>query len=241
MCGRYTLTSNDYKSVADAFEAAIDAVLATTYRPAYNVAPTDGGWLVVRHADAPRRKRLLTIGTWGFPVSTRTDDPGMINARSETAHQRPAFAESFWSRRAVVAADGFYEWTGPKSDRRPLWFHRPDRSLFSFAAIYRDLIDPGTGEVQRRFAILTTAANDLVAPHHDRMPVIVPPERVGDWLDAPAARSDEALDAARTVMAPMPADWLALTPVDRKVGDPRHDDPSCIEPVPEPPEQQTLF
>ena len=235
MCGRFTLTTDDYESVAQALYAELHPEVSAAFRARYNVAPTDPHWIVC--VDSGRR--LLQPGVWGFPGVR-------INARAETAHARPTFREAFWSARCGVAADGFFEWTGPKSRRQPLWFHRPDRRPFMFAGLYRDDVDEISGEVSRQFTILTTAPNDLVAPHHDRMPVILDTNDAHLWLDAPVTddRGRDAVLALGSILRAVPNDWLVADEVDRRVGNVHNDDPSLLEPPePEPPkpEQQSLF
>jgi putative SOS response-associated peptidase YedK len=240
MCGRFTLTTNDYESVAQALDADLHPDVVASYRARYNVAPTDPHWIVCVEG----RRRVLRPGIWGFPGSGKGGV--RINARAETAHARPTFREAFWSARCGVAADGFFEWTGPKIRRQPLWFHRPDHRPFIFAGLYRDDVDPISGDVARRFTILTTAPNDLVAPYHDRMPVILDTNDAHLWLDLPTAgdRGRDTVLALGTILRAVPNDWLVVDEVDRRVGDVRNDDASLLEPpepTPSEPEQQTLF
>lgn len=266
MCGRFTLTYPDLDAVADALSAEVApgcsraqrAVGYTDgdeqrYRPRYNAAPSDRVWIVCRAREpgvvnpsdrvAGEAKGRLLEATWGFPVSEQPDEPlvglGAVNARSETAHQRPAFREAFATGRCAVPVDGFYEWTGPRSDRRPLWIHRPDRTVFLLAAIFRDVVEPETGEVTRRFAILTTDANALVAPHHDRMPVVLASSGLERWLEPSQHRGKAAREQVEDLLVPAPEGWLQLDPVSKRVNDPHHDDPSCLEPLED--AQQTLF
>ena len=121
MCGRYTLTLPDYESLAHALGVAYVAEHAEAYRPRYNVAPTDVSWVLrVREG-----KREIVPARWGFVGDGERDasqGPRRINARSETAAQIRPFREAFAKRRCIVPADGFYEWTGEKRDRRPVWF-----------------------------------------------------------------------------------------------------------------------
>ena len=234
MCGRFTLTTDDYVSVSEAFEVDTDPIWVRSYRPRHNIAPSDAHWIVCH---TPER-RVLTPGTWGFPSPSRN----MINARSETMDQRPTFRDAVWSGRCGVAADGFLEWSGPKRSRQPWWFHRPDRRPFLFAGLFRDDVDARSGEVTRRFTILTTRPNAAVAPHHDRMPAILAsPAAVDQWL-TPTTRSDAALSRLRALLEPVPDAWLESTPVSPRVSDIRNDDPECLHPVELlPPAQQSLF
>jgi putative SOS response-associated peptidase YedK len=237
MCGRFTLTTDDYEGVARALDADLDPEVAASYRPRFNVAPTDRHFIVV----AGPQRRVLEPALWGFSG----DGHFSINARAETAHARPLFREAFWTARCGVAADGFFEWTGDKKARQPLWFHRPDRGLFVFAGLWHDAVDEASGEVTRRFTILTTRPNAIVAPYHDRMPVILDLPDLDRWLASPPSRGRAGLDAVRPLLRPIGDDFLVAEEVDRRVGDPRNDDPSCLEP-PKPdtarkPEQQNLF
>src|SRR5260370_9058258 len=132
MCGRLTLTLPDLSAVADEVEAQVDAAAAGLYRPRYNAAPSDLHF-VVREADGVRR---LQPARWGF---TGAGGQLLINARGETAAVRPRFREAVAHARCIVPADGFYEWTGPKQDRRPLWFHlraQGGSGLFFFAGLF---------------------------------------------------------------------------------------------------------
>lgn len=235
MCGRFTLTTNDYLAVAQALHAYADPDLLSRFGPRYNVAPTDPHWIVCHESD----QRQLVPGAWTYGAGDRL----LINARSETADQKRAYADAFFARRCAVPVDGFYEWTGPRNDRRPVWFHRPDRSIFAFAGLYQEHMDRSTGEVQRRFTILTTTPNDVVAPYHDRMPVILPREDLDAWLTVrPNETRATVRERAQSLFLPIAPEFLVATPVSKRASDPRNDDPSCLEP-PEPggPEQQSLF
>lgn len=239
MCGRFTLTTADYSAVAKALDADFDPALIAAYQPRYNVAPSDDHWITCLTPDAPRP--VIQSGSWGFPSSHGP----LINARSETMHQRAAFRDAVWTRRCGVVADGFLEWTGPRGSRQPYWLRRPDGRPFVFAGLYRDDVDEHSGEVKRSFTVLTTAPNALVEPYHDRMPVILPRERADTWLRAsPRGRDASAVQELQQILAPLDPTWLSSTPVSRRVSDVRNDDPECLEqvdPPAPPPEQQSLF
>ena len=133
--------------------------------------------------------RELLPAKWGLVNSWAKDAKraaAQINARAETLESRPAFKSAFAERRCVVPADGFFEWTGPKTARQPLWFHRPDGGLLLFAGLY-EYWQPTPGEWERTFTIVTTEANKLMEPVHDRMPVILADDAVDAWL-LPASR-----------------------------------------------------
>jgi putative SOS response-associated peptidase YedK len=156
----------------------------------------------------------------------------LINARSESAHHKPAFRDAFARRRCLIPADGFYEWkqpeggTGPK---RPQWIHRPDRRPFAFAGLW-ERWRPREGAVDAAplvtFTILTTRASDWMRPIHDRMPVVVPQEVWDRWMD-PATSVEEV----RALLEDMPAPELEATEVSTLVNRPANDDPGCIEPL----------
>ena len=223
MCGRFTLTRTDLREVAELLGAAVSAEDAAAHRPRYNVAPSQEAWLVVEDGAG----RRLTRGRWGYPppFGPRHDDPvGLINARAETVAEKPTFRGALAGGRCAVVADGFFEWTGAKGHRRPLWFHAPGGEVLLFAGLARQVADAESGELERRFAVLTTAANRLVAPIHDRMPALVPVEALGRWL-APTALERVALG---DLLRPAPEGLLVATPVSARVNDARFDDPLCV-------------
>ena len=233
MCGRFTLTTNDYHAVAAALEADIEPEDAHAYRARFNVAPGDPHWAVV----PTMRGRRMRPATWGLPGPPGRPAPnptGHINARAETLHVRPAFVQALHERRCIIPADGFYEWTGPKDHRLPIWFH-PAEGILAFAGLWGEHVDAGTGEVTMRFSIITTAANDRVGPAHDRMPVILPPGSLTGWLDPKAS-----VDAVRALLRPAAEELLEATEVSARVNKVANDDPACIVPTPHP-RQQTLF
>jgi putative SOS response-associated peptidase YedK len=160
MCGRFTLTRPDLDELVREFGGEVDAETARLYRPRWNFAPTNSH-VILELADAT--KRLV-------PARFGLDAPGgrlVINARSETAATLRTFRNAFAHERCVVPADGFYEWQGSREDRRPLWFHAPGSGLLLFAGLAFE------HQGERSFVILTTAANDLLRPIHDRMPALL--------------------------------------------------------------------
>lgn len=221
MCGRFTLTTPKIETLAELFAAELDPRLPETHRPRFNIAPS----AVTALLTADHGHRRLEPATWGLPgLPVEGRRPGeFINARSETVAGSPAFRDAFARGRCGVLADGFYEWAGTGGQRLPLWFHPHESGPLILGAIFRDTTDPDTGEVVRRFAILTTRANTTLAPYHERMPVIVPPSQLDLWLGPDK-------QAAAPLMRPADDTLLTATPVTTRVNSIRNDDPECLEP-----------
>src|SRR5918998_1491873 len=182
MCGRYTLTVPTDKLAA---EFGLDEVRADL-SPNFNVAPTQSVAVVV----AEGGKRRLETLRWGL-VPSWADDPEigsrMINARSETAPEKPSFRSAFRRRRCLIPADGFYEWKRLNGSKQPYYFRIDGGRPFAFAGLWENWNKDG--EI-RSCAILTTTANDLVEEVHERMPVILPRDHYDAWLD-PGAEEEE--------------------------------------------------
>ncbi|HEY8171849.1 MAG TPA: SOS response-associated peptidase [Dehalococcoidia bacterium] len=230
MCGRFTLTRKSFRELATELDAFYDEEFTELYRPRFNVAPTDPHWIV----RTKQERRELLPAKWGLVNSWSKSAKGafkQINARSESALTRPAFREAFEKRRCVVPADGFFEWKGAKEARRPIWFHAPDAGLLLFAGLYETWHDPLVGDRQRTFTILTTSANNVVAPVHDRMPVILPAERVDDWLHIPTRNAVVYANDLRTLLAPADERTLVATEVSRRVNSVANDDEACLAPA----------
>lgn len=207
MCGRATLTSPELETVAQLVEATFDPAHTEAYRPRYNLAPGDRHWIVRRS----QHQRRLEPAHWGLRGRIR---PLIINIRAESAATR--FSSAFLHRRCLVPVDGFYEWMGGKGRRHPIWFHPRSESLLLLAGLYEERTDGGFA-----FGVLTSAPNTQVAKVHDRMPVILPPERADEWLSAPAA----------CLLAPAPEELLLATAVTDRVNSVAHDDPDCLAPA----------
>jgi putative SOS response-associated peptidase YedK len=229
MCGRFTLTETDTQKLALALGIPEDQV-TDDYRPRWNVAPTDPHWI----DRLKREERELLPAKWGLiPFGSKDAKRAFrqINARADTLATRPAFRNA-WRRhrRCAVPVDGFFEWVGPKEARQPVWFHRPDHSIFLLAGLYESWQphpDDHPDEWQRTFTIITTDPNAVVRPIHDRMPVVLPAEGVDDWL----FQGNEDLEAAAAFLRPAPDDSLVATPVSPRVNSVKNDDPACVEPV----------
>jgi len=221
MCGRFTLTA-DLPLLAERFH--FDAAdLALT--PSYNVAPGQQVLSVIHDGTHPRAGYLR----WGL-VPSWARDPSvghrMINARAETVAEKPSFRQALQRRRCLVLADGFFEWRRDGATKTPMYIRLNGHEPFAFAGLW-DTWKDATGTPLATCTIVTTAANALVAPIHQRMPVILPPEAEAVWLDRRVTAPDELL-ALLTPYAPEHMQAYAVSPA---VNSPRHNAPDCIVPV----------
>jgi putative SOS response-associated peptidase YedK len=221
MCGRFSLTSTP-RRLREAFGLAADP---DDLRPRYNIAPTDPVLVIPN-----RTTRVLRPARWGLIPHWANDPrigPRLINLRDETLLTREGFRLALERRRCIVPADGFYEWRRDRRGRRtPYYFTRRDGAPLGLAGIW-DVWSPAEGERVASCAIVTTDANALVAPIHDRMPVVLPPDAYEMWLSP----TPSSLDELAPLLAPCPPDWLEVRQVSTHVNKPEHDDPSCIAPV----------
>lgn len=228
MCGRYSLSTP-----RDVLTDLFDLVEAAPLEARYNIAPTQEA-AVVRVRDGGRR---LDVLRWGLVPEWAEDasiGSRLINARSETAAERPSFAASFRERRCLVPADGFYEWrAGPGRTRQPFWIRRVDGAPFAMAGLWDRW--EGGGAALESFTILTTVPNERVAPLHDRMPVLLPPAAWDRWLAPEAVEPTDLLP----LLAPCPAEEIEPVPVGEWVNRVDHEGPRCIERVE--PVQPSLF
>jgi putative SOS response-associated peptidase YedK len=222
MCGRFTLHF-PVELLAGIFGLSDLPGLV----PRYNIAPTQAA-AVVRNSGKARRLDLLRWGfvpSWAKDISTGSR---MINARSESLPDKPAFRNAVRFRRCIVPASGFYEWKPEGSRKIPYYIRLSDGAPMGFAAIWEAWKTP-EGAFLETFAILTTSANPLIAPIHERMPVILHPEAHGPWLDKDMNNPKQL----EPLYLPYPADLLTLHPVSTRVNSPRNDHPACIESLPE--------
>ncbi len=226
MCGRFTLRASS-EDVAAFFETNGPV---PELRPRYNVAPSQP----VAAVRAEKTSRELAMLRWGL-IPRWAKDPAigfrLINARAETAHEKPAFRDAFAARRCLIPADGFYEWQRRGERRHPWFIGAKTGGVFAFAGLWErwrvradarlggTLADARPGDTVETCTILTTAASALLAPIHDRMPMILPRDAFGPWL------------AGETVtLDPYPSEALSAHRVSSLVNHPENDDPRCVEP-----------
>jgi len=178
MCGRYRLSKRK-QLIEEYFETGNEV----DWEPRYNIAPSQNVGIIRQDPSRPRRE--FSQVRWGLiPYWAKEASIGhkMINARAETAADKPAFREAFKSRRCLVPADGFYEWMRTGKAKQPFHFGMQDDSLFAFAGIW-DRWKDGSGNPVETCSILTTTPNSLLAAVHDRMPVILERDDYELWLD----------------------------------------------------------
>lgn len=179
------------KQILDEAFDAEDSLSPVEWQPRYNVAP--GQAVVAVRQEAERPVRRLAPLRWGLvPAWAKDAAVGykMINARAESAADRPAFCEAMRRRRCLIPADGFYEWKRAGKEKLPYCFTLADDALFAFAGLWEQWRSP-QGQAVESCTILTTAPNELVRDVHDRMPVILAPEAYDVWLDPAFTRVAE--------------------------------------------------
>lgn len=237
VCGRYAASRNPDDLVEEfEVEEQPDRVL----EPSWNVAPTDDVYAVVERA--PRGEpeaapvRALRVVRWGL-VPSWAKDPGigsrMINARMETVADKPAFRRAFARRRALLPADGYFEWYGvSKGTKQPFFIRPATGQVLAMAGLYELWKDPTvTGEDADPWlwtcTVLTTSATDDLGRIHDRMPLLVEKDRYADWLDP--ARDDP--DELASLLVPAAPGRLTAFAVSTEVNNVRNDGPHLVEPL----------
>jgi putative SOS response-associated peptidase YedK len=246
MCGRYA-SSRRPEDLVEEFE--IDKVeVKETLAPDYNVAPTKQVYAVLERPQdkdepaAGHAERQLRTLKWGL-VPFWAKDPAignkLINARMETVHEKPAFRRAFAARRCLLPADGYYEWYATEQKtkagkplKQPFFIHPADGGVMAMAGLYEIWRDPTRDDDDpQRFTwtctVLTTRAEDAVGHIHDRMPLLVEPERYAAWLD-PGTSDVEELTG---LLVPAAPGRLEAYPVSTEVNNVRNNGPELLDPV----------
>lgn len=212
MCGRYTLTTKDFRKHFGAEQGTLE------FSPSYNVAPTQAVPVILNLSGA----RTVTPARWGLIPSWTRDiahmKANLFNARSETASEKASFKGPLRYKRAIIPADGFYEWKRDGSHKTPYYIQLAGGEPIGFAGLY----DVYKDELLS-CTILTTSPNDLMATLHDRMPVILSPTDYDRWLDPTVTDPDEVQDLLRPYAGEMQA-----YPVGRAVNHARNDGPELV-------------
>jgi putative SOS response-associated peptidase YedK len=217
MCGRFT-RSQSIETVAETFQVE---QISFDLGPSYNIAPTQKVAVVITDGI-----RQLVPVRWGL-VPSWAKDPSigskMINARAETVTEKASYRNAFKKRRCLVVADGFYEWQNTGDAKRPMYIRLKSGKPFGFAGLYEVWKSP-EGKELTTCTIITTEANELMKPIHERMPVIIPAELLDKWLDPAIEGKEQLLDMLR----PYPAGEMEAYPVSKRVNSPRNNSPECI-------------
>lgn len=207
------------------FAARLTERLAESYRPRYNIAPTQSVAAIRVVGDG--RERVADALRWGLIPHWAKDRHlalKLINAKAETLTEKPAFRSLVARHRCLIPADGFYEWRKDADGKRlPVRFTLADGGLFAFAGLWAGWRDPQTGELVESCTIVTTRANELVAGVHDRMPAILAREAEADWLDA-----DISVDHAISLLAPTPSELMRAEPASPLVNSTRNEGPELL-------------
>lgn len=235
MCGRFVSASKPDK-IAEYFGAAFDG---ETLGENYNVAPTNDIYAVIGGDEGKKR---MEVFRWGLiPVWAKEANVGakMINARAETLAEKPAFKAVFKKHRAIIPMDGFYEWRagtpgGPLTKRgtpakQPMFIHRLDGEPLAVAGLWsawRDKADEGADWLHS-VSVITTSANETMAPIHNRMPVILPESVWDQWLDP----GNHDLDSLARLLVPASDSLLAVHPVSTDVNNVRNKGPHLVDEV----------
>jgi len=216
MCGRFTLSA-----AASRFDDLFGLEqVYTSLEPRYNIAPTQD--IAIIPNLAPRR---LVMAHWGLIPSwskDRSRASKLINARAETLHEKPSFRQSFQSRRCIIIADGFYEWTKTAAGKQANLIELRSKEVFAFAGLWASWRAP-TGELIGSCTIITCKANELVAKLHHRMPVILPRDDLEQWLSLDACSREELAP----LLVPYCASKMMSHRVSSQVNDVRNDCPAC--------------
>ena len=223
MCGRFTLFEAD-KVLSKEFGVSGVPPLS----PRYNIAPSQPIAAVrTPHTGTGRELALLR---WGL-IPSWSKDPAignrLINARAETVREKPSFRIAFRRHRCLIPTNGFYEWQRQERGKQPYFVRMRDERIFAFAGLWDRWESPDDGVIET-CTILTTAANAVLAPIHDRMPVILPQAEYARWLD-PALKDPDSLSP---LLVPFPPEEMLAIPVSPRVNAPSTDDEKCIAPLP---------
>ncbi len=227
MCGRFTLrTPATVLTRQLLLDLGVEA--PADLRPRFNIAPTQ---MIAAVREVSPGDRTFDWLRWGLVPSWAKDvsiGNRMVNARAETVAEKPAFRDAFRRRRCLVLADGYYEWRKEGSKKQPYYIRMADESPFAFAGLWERWSPGGSNDaVLETCTLITTDANEVTRPIHDRMPVILSPTEYVLWLN-PEFRDPRAL---LPLLKPYEAGEMIAVPVTPYVNNPKHDDPACLKAV----------
>jgi putative SOS response-associated peptidase YedK len=217
VCGRFA-----FYSPAEAAAALFGVTDALPVEPRYNIAPTQ--YIAAIRPDEQEERELVML-RWGL-VPFWAKDPSignrMINARAETVAEKPAYRAAYRHRRCIVLADGFYEWRRDGDSKVPFFISTANGQPFAMAGLWENWSDKESGDQLQTVTLITTSANEFMAPLHHRMPFVLEPGTAGEWL----ADATGLLDDIAAITPPLQA-W----PVDRRVNNARNEGEELIRPA----------
>ena len=220
MCGRFTLTERDTPALSERFGIRRSG-WQPAFKPSYNVAPTHNVAVVTNEGE-----RQIEFQRWGlipFWAKDMKSGSKMINARSETLQSSGAFKHAFKRRRCLILADGFYEWKKEDGLKIPMRIGLKNWELFAFAGLWESWTNKETNEEVRSCTVITCQPNDLMAPIHNRMPVILPEIAEAAWLDG-----EQELGGLQSLLVPFSADSMNAYAVGSIVNSVKNNEPDCI-------------
>lgn len=221
MCGRFT---NNAKAKDIEKEFKVGKLNPKIFSDRYNIAPSQEVPAVLEHDG----ERVVSNLKWGLIPHWSKDDSfasKLINARAETIAEKPSFRDAFKHTRCIIPATGFYEWDKKsKGTKQPYYFYLKDKNLFGFAGLWSEWTDKESGEVIETCTIITTEANSILEPIHDRMPVILKEKDYDDWLD----EKEDNTDYLQKLLVPFPATQMKSHPVSKLVNSPGENSPDLI-------------
>ncbi len=220
MCGRFA----QIEPLSNIIKTFFIDEFTTELTPHYNIAPGTRILSIVSN----NGKRLLVDLQWGL-VPHWVKDPSigqkLINARGESVNEKPSFRGAFKKNRCLIPASGFYEWKKEGKIKIPHYVKLKSGDPFTFAGLHETWISPAGRELHT-CTIITTTANSIMEPIHDRMPVIIPREKYDLWLDIVSQPED-----LLALVAPYPADEMQLYPVSTMINSPKNESAECIAPL----------
>ena len=221
MCGRFgfhqswQITSH---FLFDKFQVEFDESKLSL--PLYNIAPTQSIMILIHDGSHYR----VGLSTWGFSLSSSNPKP-VINARSESVFETTLFRQSIKTKRCLILASGFYEWRRSSSPAQPFWFFDQDKPFLVFAGLYQTIRNQHNEKIVQS-AMLTTSANELMAPIHDRIPVMLNPDQYQHWV-----HPKTPIDEMKFLFKPTNFSRLAHYEVSTHVNKVANQDARCLEPI----------
>ncbi len=220
MCGRFALYST-----ADEIKDTFDLKQLPLFSARYNIAPSQN-ILCLRNNHGEKEAALMHWGLIPFWAKNKTISRNLINARAESLPEKPAFRQAFKTHRSLVIMSGFYEWGQDSTPKTPYYFKHPDSSPLAIAALWDNWQDEN-GDTIQSCCMITTSANELMRPVHNRMPVILNHAQQEVWLN----HDEFNQDALSALLAPCPDDVLMKYPVTPKMNNARYEGIDAINPI----------